>query len=378
MIKAAHVVLGAVLIATLIPVAEASAAECSADVAQPSGALYRTCMPATWNGDLVVFAHGYVADLGQPLEIPETQLVLPDGTSIPDLAMALGFAFATTSYPVNGLAVKEGVADVRELVDYFTAQEEAPADVYLVGASEGGLITALAVEQFPEVFSGGLATCGPVGSFWWQIVYHGDFRVVFDYFFPGVIDGPAFPVPQNVIDDWETVWEPAVVAALAANPAATAELVAVTRLPHDPADPATIQDAILGVLWYNVFATNDAIAKLGGQPYDNRFRNYTGSSDDVLLNAGVARYQADAAAVGEILASYETSGVLASPLVTLHTTGDPIIPIWQEALYTWKAGLAGSVLHLDLPVERYGHCQFEPVEAVVALVVLYYLVNILP
>ena len=39
--------------------------------------------------------------------------------------------------------------------------------------------------------------------------------------------------------------------------------------------------------WYNVFATNDGIEKLGGQPFDNGWRWYTGSSDDLRLNIGV-------------------------------------------------------------------------------------------
>ena len=49
-----------------------------------SGAVFRICMPGEvpWNGSLVVFAHGYVKPGGAPY-IPEDQLVLPDGTSIP-------------------------------------------------------------------------------------------------------------------------------------------------------------------------------------------------------------------------------------------------------------------------------------------------------
>ena len=33
---------------------------------QMSGAVYRICMPTAlpWNGDLVLYAHGYVPDLG--------------------------------------------------------------------------------------------------------------------------------------------------------------------------------------------------------------------------------------------------------------------------------------------------------------------------
>src|SRR5262249_39894677 len=155
----------------------------------------RICMPepGCWNGDLVVFAHGYVAPGGPPA-IPEGQLTI-GGASLPALANALGFGFAVTSYATNGLAVRDGGEDVRDLVSGFAAQEGAPARSYLIGASEGGIVTALAVERFPETFSGGLAACGPVGSFRGQLGHWGDFRVVFDYFFPGVIPGSPVQVP---------------------------------------------------------------------------------------------------------------------------------------------------------------------------------------
>jgi hypothetical protein len=44
-------------------------------------------------------------------------------------------------------------------------------------------------------------------------------------------------------------------------------------------------------LWYNVFATNDARARLGGgNPYDNRQRLYVGSANDLLLNLVCAEF----------------------------------------------------------------------------------------
>src|SRR5579872_4325422 len=78
--------------------------------ALPSGALSLICVPAAgWNGELVVFAHGYVA-INQPLGF--YNLTLPDGTNVPLLLQSLGFAFATTSYRQNGLAILEGEDDI--------------------------------------------------------------------------------------------------------------------------------------------------------------------------------------------------------------------------------------------------------------------------
>ena len=190
--------------------------------------------PGLWNGDLVVFAHGYVSP-EEPVGIPEDQLSLPDGTSLPGIVNALGFGFATTSYSKNGLAVLPGVADVRDVVDVFVDEQGPPRHTYLVGASEGGLVTALAVERSPEVFSGGVAACGPVGDFRRQINYWGDFRALFDLYFPGLLPGDAVHVPQSVRDEWTSTYVPRITMAFAARPAALDQLLRVSRAPFDAA-----------------------------------------------------------------------------------------------------------------------------------------------
>jgi alpha-beta hydrolase superfamily lysophospholipase len=118
----------------------------------------------------------------------------------------------------------------------------------------------------------------------------------------------------------------------------------------------------VGLLWYNVFGTDDARQRLGGQPYDNSDRVYTGSSDDPALNAAVDRFHADAASQAG-LARFATTGALSVPLVNLHTTGDPIVPIRQSELYENKVNQAGSASELTyVPVDRFGHCTFEQSE----------------
>ncbi|MGH9749722.1 MAG: hypothetical protein ACRD6R_07355 [Candidatus Polarisedimenticolia bacterium] len=355
--------------AALAPVPVIAAA-CEPDGLQSSGAVYRICMPARWNGNLVVFAHGYVG-FDQPVAIPEDQLVLPDGTSLPDLVTSIGFAFAATSYATNGLAIVDGLADVVDLVEVFAAGKGTPRRVFLVGPSEGGLITALAIERFPHIFSGGLAACGPIGDFPRQVNYFGDFRVVFDQLFPGVIPGDPTEVPGDVIADFEPFYTDRIRTAIAAHPDRTEDLLAVTRASFDPAEPATIEATVLGLAWYNVFATNDARGKLGGQPFDNRRRIYLGSDNDLMLNLMVRRFGAEEAAVAAMESGYRTTGRLQVPLVTLHTRGDPIIPYWHERLYAMKVRDSGSAaLHLNLPIDRYGHCNFRAPEALAAFVLM--------
>ncbi|GAB6063133.1 prolyl oligopeptidase family serine peptidase [Deferrisoma palaeochoriense] len=364
------------LFACLVLAPPSPAATCRNGI-QPGGALYRICVPDPWNGDVLVFAHGYVSPL-EPVAIPENQLVLPDGTSIPDLVTGLGYAFAATSYRDTGLVIPEAVEDVRELVEtVFPAEGLYPTRVLLAGASEGGAVTVLALEEHPDLFSGGLAACGPVGSFQRQLDYVGDFRVLFDYFFPGVLPGTAVEIPEELIARWDDVYVPRVLAAIRANPHATEQLLRVARAPVDPAVPETGAQTVLGVLWYNVFGTNDAREKLGGNPYDNTRRWYSGSDNDWRLNLRIQRFRADPEARRAVAEGYETSGRLRVPLVTLHTTGDPIVPYWHEPLYGLKTLFSGSALwRTHFRVDRYGHCAFTTDEVVQALTALVWRVRI--
>jgi len=390
--------IGSILLSAVgIAAAPAPAIEDLCRTGSYSGGVYLICVPPEWNDDLVVYAHGYVAP-DNPVEIPMDQLVLEDGTSIPETVLGMGYAFATTSYKTNGLAIKEGVVDLVDLVGVFAVATDEPNNVYLVGASEGGLITALAVEQRSDVFDGGLATCGPVGDFQRQINYWGDVRVLFDYFFPGLL--PKFKdnqdplIPQNVIDKWYWCGDPErnlnypcvenpqqsyqmrVQEALATNPEQTEQLLKVAKVPTHLSEPEANISALVQLLWYSVFATNDAADKLDGQPYDNERTWYWGSDNDRKLNRKVERFDADPATVAEIATYYQTSGNLDTPIVMLHTLQDPTVPYWHEPLYRWKVWQnEAQALHTNIPILRYGHCNFTADEVLFAFGLLISQVN---
>lgn len=373
---AASIVAGLALAAAAVAPAaaqDASDSDCRPDARQPGGAIYRLCMPAkvAWNGDLVVWAHGYV-DATHPVAIPEEQLCLGEGFCLPAITNALGFGFITTSYRMNGL-VTTSVEDVVELVDLFTMEVGPPRRVYLVGASEGGLVTTLAVEQRPDVFDGGLAACGPIGDFNAQVRYYGDFRVLFDYFFPGLIPGTAPSIPQEAIENWDMLWEGTIKPVVfdPANASRLTQLLKTARAPYVASDPATTEKTVRDGVWYNVFATNDIMAKLGGQPFDNMRRFYLGSASDITLNRQVRRLQADPAALAAIEAGLQTSGDLTVPLVTLHTLLDQQVAFGQEFLYGAKVlRVSDPRLRVLVPAFRYGHCNFTPFEAILSFAIL--------
>jgi pimeloyl-ACP methyl ester carboxylesterase len=321
----------------------------------------------------VVWAHGF-QDADEPVSIPEDQLCGPD-FCIPDLITAQGFAFATNSYSKTGLAVLQGKADVLDLVRIFATTHGRPARVYVVGASEGGLIAALAVEQHPDVFSAGVSTCGPIGSFPAQINYFGDARVLFDVFFPGVIPGDPFNPPAALVANWRTYYE-TTVKPLVFSPARRGALdqwVAVAKLPFDPANRlATLDVSVRDALRYPVINIKDATQTLGGFPFDNRTRWYTGSSNDFLLNLAVRRVGASPVAVRAMNTLYATTGRLRRPLITMHTTLDQQVPQWHQQLYTLKTLAAGTLYtrHVPLTIDRYGHCNFNAADAQQALALM--------
>ena len=332
-----------------------------------SGALYLICIPPAWNGHLVVYAHGYVNPF-DPLAIVDDVI---GGQTVSQIVTALGLGFATTSYRNNGLIIFEGERDLQRLVHKFeqvAGGGPIPGKTIAVGASEGALVAVLATERYPQLFDGTLALCGPLGDFPRQLNYLNDFRVLFDYFFPGVIPGSIVDIPEPVIQAWllplaaPGSLRTAVLGALAANPVATAQLLAAAELTLPP-DPAVVGGTVLQLLNYNILGTANAQDQLGGQPYDNSDRVYPAPVDNTL----VPRFAADQNALSHLRAKYQTDGGLRVPVVTLHNLFDPVVPYWHEALYAAKVQQAGaSGLLTQVPgaalASPFGHCNFTPAE----------------
>jgi hypothetical protein len=365
---------------------------------QSTGSRYRICMPpeeVTYNGCFIIWAHGFQdADPSGEVEIPENQLC-SDDICIPDIVIGMGFGFATNSYRKTGLAVVEGMEDildlVRKLVHYSEVADQGPIVpdppqiVYIIGASEGGLITTLLVEQNPKIFHGGYALCGPIGDFPHQINYLGDARVTFEYFFPGRIPGYGIfngidKVDSEYImsDDWDDYFDDTIKKLLLDYPRRANQWAKVAKIPRDPEnidDPwsNSAKDVLrFPVVWPNLM---DAEIELGGFPYDNCWKWYSGSRNDFRLNLKVKRFRADASAIIEMKKHYSTSGELEIPLITMHTKRDQQVPYWHEIFYMLKTIKKGSFLkdHFNIPIDRYGHCKFTLEEALggFAMMLLY-------
>lgn len=358
---------------SLLP--SAAFGDCSPDRIQASGAIYRICMPPSgkYNHRLVMWAPGFQT-AGTAVAIPE-DLIEAGGVSLPDLANSLGFAFATTGYSKTGLAVRQGMADVVDLVNLFHTEQGAPEKIYLAGASQGGLVAALLAEQHPEVFSSALAVCAPVGDFADQMQYLWDALATFQYLFPTLIPGdPLNPTP-DLIDRWPDYYATTVKPALLApaNRKRLKQWAKTAKLAFDPKRPIpTLENTARQVLGYAVMDLQEASATLGGSPFDNIGRQYRGVPDKAARGRDVTRVAADATALAEIRTNYDTSGRPGVPLITAHTSLDPLVPYRQAQLYLGKTRKSKSYLkkHINIRVNRYGHCNLTRDEVLLSFAAL--------
>lgn len=354
------------------PAAPVAAAGCT-ELPRPGGALWKICYPTpitNWNTAVAVWAHGY-----EPPGFARTyQDHLADGTPISDIVTGLGFAFITSTYPANGLVVLDAKQDLQALLAFFKADAPAPTSrVLLIGASMGGLIATQLVEQTSGVFDGALAVCGLAGDFRRQINYWGDFNALYRTFFSDVVAGwdppPGITTTQAL---WEATYAPSIAAGVTANITATQGLLATSRAAVDLQNPTTAVTTVVGLAYFSFLSSEDAALRLGGNPFENRATWYRGLAtftDTMRLNKAAPRFAASPAAISAMEA-YTTTGQLNVPLVVMHTTLDPVVPVDQTLLYILKARGAGSTNVTPYLVRRYGHCAFTADEVQAAFAVL--------
>ncbi len=202
--------------------------------------------------------------------------------------------------------------------------------------------------------------CGPVAGSPYQIQYVGDFRVVFDYYFPFVFDFGAVDVPEGAYDIWEGYYTPRIALTMLLRPRASKKLFSITGAARDPAQPvATGIETALTLLFYNLSGTNDLIETAGGIVYDNRTVWY-GTRRNWLLNLLVERVEGEDLPQEYLRWFYEPTGALEIPLVAIHNTLDPAVPFEHENIYAGRAAASGHFT--VIPVEGYGHCNFTNTE----------------
>lgn len=319
------------------------------------GAQYEIAMPTgPWNGELVVFAHGMAS--------PNEPVSLPDAASLANLVTSQGFALIYSSFSENGYAVKDGMQRTHQLRGVFTSRVRRPTRTYLVGASLGGLISVMLAERFPGQYDGVLSLSGLLGGGLEDMRYLTDARILFEYFFPGVIPGTPLYVPPGVDFSPGGATYMAIYSALMGglfSPGQpTLQFANTAKLPA--ANIPEIVSAGMYAMGFCVIHINGVLELTNGHlAYDNTSTVYSGSADDAALNAGVARYSSDPSAVKYMLRYYTPTGELRVPVVALHTARDPIVPVFHMAMYAEAVEKAGASEYLlQRIIDAFGHGGF--------------------
>ncbi len=325
---------------------------------ESDGALYALYHPPSWNGDLVLYAHGHVY-LDQPIQLPQGFAPTRDGL------LELGYAVAYSSFSKNGWAVKEGFKETRQLRTIFAEWFQMPNNIYVMGHSMGGLIAVMLAEKHPSLFAGAVPMCGVIGGSQMGIDYKYDIRVLFDYFYPDVLPGNALEVPE----DFDCYDGTAFFVAVYTNPGALYELAGIDQVEIPYASFDELVWSVMMNIWGHCMGCNGYLELMNNHIfYDNSATYYTGSMDDEALNAGVDRFEGHPAGHNYLRRYYQPTGRLNIPALTLHTSGDGVVHPTHQAAY---AAIVAAQDNLDQLVQRefdrFDHCTFTTEEEIEAL-----------
>ncbi len=326
-------------------------------------AVYRIEIPNNWNGDLVMWAHGYAGDSIQvSVDSPPQPLR--------QQFISQGYAWAASSYSENGYDPGIGADATLALKQYFASQYGNPKHTYLVGESMGGNVITLSLEHFSDQYDGALSMCGAVAGEE-EIDYIMSWAMVAEY-----LGGVTIPIGQGaqaVTQTLLTKIPQALGSPPSLTPAGQRFANVIQNLTGGPRPFFKEGFASSYMVDFGVLIADPNRKSLPGAGSTNVGVTYhidpSFGLSDADLNAGVRRFAADPVARDPIAHpdSAPTTGNITKPLLTLHGTGDLFVPITLEQSYLKKVQAAGKG---DLLVQRAirsaGHCQFSGQEETTA------------
>ena len=362
----------------------------------PDGATYVIDVPAKWNKKLLLYSHGYTAP-GSPNPAydygdPYTAYFL----------FVEGYALAGSSYSTTGWAVHEAIPDQIAVLDVFQSVVGTPTETIAWGHSLGGMITAGLVQQYPNRFSGALPMCGVVagGVGLWNEALDGAFA------FNTLLAGGALQVVNitNPTQDYNTA--EGFLGAAQATPQGKARIALVAAFAGVPGwiDPTSPEPAPTDYAtqefnqfeWlayvdfgFQFYYRAELEARAGGNPSFNTGVNYLQQLNrsghyaevqalyaaaglslaaDLVTLKNAARIAANPGALTYLSNNIIYNGQLTVPVLTLHTTGDGLVPVEDEKAYSKVVHEASdSAMLRETFIHRAGHCEFTPAETITAL-----------
>lgn len=313
----------------------------TADFGRLGGAVYQIEIPEQWNRRLVVWMHGFD-------EFAPVATVAP-----PDFRrflVANGYAWAASSYSTTAFIPHRGADESAALWDYFVRAHGRPDWTYASGLSMGGWSSHIAAERYGDRYDGALALCGAAGT-------EPGLRVSVEYVVVGAFVAGVTQAEYEASDDVAQLVDDRIRPALddpEARENFDAIMVDLTGGPR--------AYAVEGIR--DEEGTNFERAKLvvaaGFVP--PRAAGYVlgpanAVTSDVFNRDAIV--MPTSAGYDEFAEGMDTTGALAMPLLTLHTTGDGQVPINQAQILRERVAGAGySDLLVQRVVEDPGHCGF--------------------
>jgi pimeloyl-ACP methyl ester carboxylesterase len=320
-------------------------------------------VPPQWNGDLVMWAHGYRGN-GLVLTVD------PPGFGMRDKLLNQGYAWAASSYYDNGFDTRAGVLSTKDLADHFRSLVGMPHRVYIAGVSMGGYVVGRSIEQYPFFYDGALPMCGVLGD---QTLL--DFFLDYNLVAQAIAGIQTYPLPA----DYLTAIVPQIQAALGIG--------AISPIAPEPANDLGRQlraitversggprpgSAAAFACWKNFLfsiavptSTGTTPAETPGQLATNVGTVYSPNSP-VDVNAVVQRVPvANPQERNKITLTQvpKIFGVPTAPVVSLHGLGDLFVPFSMETAYA--ADVARFHLGFNVvqrAIRTVNHCEFSPAE----------------
>jgi hypothetical protein len=382
----------------------ASAASTNHTGSLPDGATWVADVPASWNGTIILYSHGFG---------PLTAQDAPDATTQSDL-LGLGYALVGSSY--SGPSWWALASAVRDQFASLAAVEKItgrPRRTIAWGESMGGLISAEETQDAQGRIDGTLTTCGLVAG----ALSLNNYQLDGEY----ALNELLAPGQQIQLVRYATAGQASAAAATLASVAGNAQATAQGRArvalaaallneptwfsgaaPPSPGDyeaQEQQQDAELSnfVLPFIVSARYQIELAAGGNSSFTKGVNYareirhssflpevSSLYRTAGLNLGAdlatltrnASITADPGAVATLARTSMVTGRLTVPELDIHTIDDQLVPVEQENWYRQRVAWAGSSPRFRQAfVKATGHCNFQPAGYIAALHALEHRVN---
>jgi hypothetical protein len=404
-------VAGVIAAAAALAIPGAASAQPGRAAAAPDGKVTGTLangttwvadLPASWNGTLVLYSHGFGPLVAQDAPDPGTQGAL----------LAAGYALAGSSYDPSGSewALDTAVSDQFQTLRAVesTVLPGRPKHVIALGTSMGGLVSALEAQQGRGKISGALTTCGIVAGG----VNLNDFQLDGEYAIAQLLLPGRSVQLVGFADAGAALGTAATLTAAAAQAQPTSagrarlalamaflnvpawDSTVATPVPVPASNPAGQEAAQYANEFGGPFSIMDFIelgrpaidqADGGSASWDvgvnfaralerSPYRDEVAAlykaaglslRDDLRTLTKNTSTTADPAALRSLVTTSVPTGRLEVPELTLHTLGDNLVPAQMESYYARLLDRAGSSSLLrQAYTTSFGHCNFSPAELV--------------